>query len=174
MTHRIKNYVSTLLLGLTLSFASVPPVVWPLGVAVTLPVTVGFKGCFEKESDVVKVENKLNQAANSLNALAKTNRRLYQTNVINLQNRQDVAGVINKANRGLDKVVDRVYEIKPDDAGSIQLGKDDVVKLLQGVVGDLGSVQILNEEIRLAIQAIIALVNEGIALTQQIKAVARG
>lgn len=120
-------------------------------------------------SDVEKVEKKLNQVANGLNALAKTNRELYKQNVINLANRRLVAGVINKANSGLDKVVDRVFQINPDDPGSVGVGKIDVVKFLNEVSAELNSLNIGNEEIRLAAQAIIAIINEAIDLTNRVK-----
>jgi len=122
-------------------------------------------------SDVDKVENKINQAANGLNALAKTNRELYKKNVINLDNRKLVAGVINKANSGLDKVADRVFAINPNDPDSIGAGKIDVVKLLNEVSAELNNLSIGNEEIRLAAQAIIAILNEAIDLTNRVKEV---
>lgn len=122
-------------------------------------------------ADVEKVENKINQVANGLNALAKTNRELYKKNVINLENRKLIAGVINKANSGLDKVADRVFSIDPNNPDSIGSGKIDVVKLLNEVSAELNSLNIGNEEIRLAAQAIIALINEAVDLTNRIKEV---
>ena len=122
-------------------------------------------------ADVDKVENKLNQAANGLNALAKTNRELYKKNVINIENRKAVAGVINKVNAGLDKVVDRVYEIDPNNPSSVSAGKVDVVKLLNEAAAELQKLNVGNEEIKLAAQAVITLINEAVDLTNRIKEV---
>lgn len=124
---------------------------------------------FSSASDIEKAENKINQSSNALNALAKTNRELYRQNVINLENRKMVATAIGKAASGLDKVADRVFEIDLKDPGSISLGKIDVVKLLRTVGEHLNEINIGNEEIRIAVQAIIFMVNESIALVQQIK-----
>jgi hypothetical protein len=120
---------------------------------------------------VDKVENKLNQATNGLNALAKTNRELYKKNVINIENRKAVAGVINKVNAGLDKVVDRVYEIDPNNPSSVSAGKVDVVNLLNEAVAELQKLNVGNEEIRLAAQAVVTLINEAVDLTNRIKEV---
>lgn len=122
-------------------------------------------------SDVQKVENKLNQVANGLNALAKTNRELYKKNVTNLENRKLVASIINKANSGLDKVVDRVYQIDPNNPASIISGKFDVVKFLNEVNAELAKLNVGNEQLRLSAQAIIALINEAIDLTNRVKEV---
>jgi cell division protein FtsB len=120
-------------------------------------------------SDVEKVENKLNQGANALNALAKTNRELYRQNVINLENRRTVAAVINKANSALDKVTERVYQINPGDPSSISTGKLDVIKLMEEVNQYLNEINVGNEQIRIAAQAIITIINEAIDLTRRIK-----
>jgi hypothetical protein len=120
-----------------------------------------------------KVENKLNQAANALNALAKTNRELYTQNVINLPERKAVAEVINRSNALLDKVVDRVYLIDPNKPDTVEAGKIDVVKLLEDVRKELRSVNFGPPNLRLAAEAIISLINEAIDLTNQVRRVVK-
>lgn len=122
-------------------------------------------------TDIDKVENKLGQAANALNALAKTNRELYRKNVISLVERQRAAGIINKANSVLDRIEGRVYSIDPANPGSISAGKTDLVALLQEAGKYLGEVNFGPQELRLAAQAVIALLNEAIDVTQRIREV---
>lgn len=160
----MKRILSTLLLGLSVTTASISPVLLPVAIG---GLVVTQTAC--DEADLRKVENKLNQTANGLNTLAKTNRELYQSGIIKLETRQQVAGAINKANGVLGKAIDRAYQIKLDDAGSIQLGKDEVIELLNGVAADLQSLNIGNQELRIAIQATIALVNEATALTRRVR-----
>ena len=136
--------------------------------------SVGYGPCPKKNplssvEGIDRVEAKLNQAANALNTLAKTNRALYQKNVINLNERRTVAGVINKANTGLDKITDRVFQIDPNNPDSIASGKIDAVVLLNTVSVELGKINFGPEELRLAVQAIIAIVNEAIDLTRRVK-----
>lgn len=141
--------------------------------AILLLVAVLTTACpFTKSaSDIEKVENKINQTANALNALAKTNRELYRKNVTNLENRRLVAGIINKANTGIDKIADRVFQINTDDPTSIGAGKIDVIALLNEVSAELNKINIGNEELRLAAQAIIAIINEAIDLTRRVREV---
>lgn len=118
---------------------------------------------------LAKAENRMNQAANGLNAAAKTNHRLYQANVINLANRREVARVINFANSKLDAAIDRAYAIQPGDAGSLSTGKIDVAKILREATEEIGKLNIGNEELRLALQAVIALINEANSIFQRVK-----
>lgn len=118
---------------------------------------------------LAKAENKLNQAANGLNAAAKTNRRLYQSNVIGLEDRQRVARVINFVNAKLDAAIDRAYAIQPGDAAGLAAGKLNVAKLLREATEEIGKLNIGNDELRLALQAVIALINEANAIFQRVK-----
>lgn len=117
-----------------------------------------------------KVENKLGQVNNALNALAKTNRELYRSNVINKENRQTVATIINKTNSGLQRVADRVYQIQPDDAASVEAGKINVVAILRDLNVELGTINFGPPELRAAAQAVITLINEAIDLTNRVRA----
>ena len=120
---------------------------------------------------VNKVEDKLGQVNNGLNALAKTNRELYRNNVINLQQRRTTAGIINQVNARLRQVSDRVFEIDPNNPDSITNGKIDVVALLNAVNAELAKVNFGPPELRLAAQAVIALITEAVDLTNRIREV---
>lgn len=152
-----------------------------VAIAVILLVlaTSGYGPCPSKTQlstveGVDKVENKLNQANNALNALAKTNRELYRNNVTNLAERRRAAEIISKVNDGLRKVADRVYEIDPNKPGSIDAGKIDVKALLDTVNRELAEVNFGPPELRAAAQAVIALINEAIDITNRIKEARRG
>jgi hypothetical protein len=131
----------------------------------------GSKNPLTSVEGVNKVEDKLSQVNNGLNALAKANRELYRDNVISLTERRTTAGIINTVNVGLRKVADRVYEIDPNNPESIRLGKIDVVTLLEGVNRELAKVNFGPSELRLAAQVVISLTVEAISLTRQIREV---
>lgn len=144
-------------------------------VLVTL-ATSGYGPCPSKNplstvEGVNKVEDKLGQVNNALNALAKTNRELYRNNVINPNERRTTATIINQVNGGLRKVGDRVYEIDPTKPDSITSGKIDVVALLNGINRELAKITYGPAELRLAAQAVVALVVEAIDLTNRIREV---
>lgn len=151
-----------------------------LGISLTVLLTITVFGsaftaadCFKSSkvqaTDIAQVENKLNQGANALNAAAKTNRELYRTNVINKPERQRVAGIINKANAGLGKVTDRIYEINPNNLESIELGRTEAIKLVNDVIGDLRSLGVIDPKLKLAIESVITLLNESITLINRVK-----
>lgn len=122
-------------------------------------------------SDVEKVENKLDQATNGVNALAKTARELYRQNVINLSERQLAGKLVEEVNDGLEAVSDRVIQIDPDNPESIKLGKIDVEGLLNKVIEKLNKFNIGNQQLQLAAQAIIPALNEAIRLVRLVKEV---
>jgi hypothetical protein len=121
-------------------------------------------------SDIQKVERSFNRSANSLNAIAKTNRELYRQNVINLADRQRVATIVNRSNSLLDKAVDRAYAIDTSNPTSVQVGKDQIVMWLNEAITELRSMGVANERLQLAVQTAIAIVQETISLVNALKA----
>jgi len=147
-----------------------------LAVLLVALVTSGYGPCSVKKQlstleGIEKAEDKLVQAENALNALAKTNRELYRNNVINIGERQLVATIINKANTGLDRVGDRVFAIDPNSPGSVSAGKIDVVALLNTVNAELAKINFGRAELRLAAQAVISLITEAVDLVNRIREV---
>lgn len=125
------------------------------------------------ESDVSRVKKKVADAAAILNTAAKSNRTLYQTGSYGLvgspeaiQKRQQVATVVHQANEWLSLAVERAANLTPSD---IDIGRTDIVALLQKAVGALNGLNIQNENIRLVIASAIAAINTAVTLTLAIK-----
>lgn len=124
-------------------------------------------------NDVSKVKKKVADAAAILNTAAKSNRSLYQSGVYGavgspeaISKRQRVATVIHQANEYLALAVERAANLTASD---LEIGKTNIVALLQQATGVLGSLNIDNENIRLVLQSAIAAINSAVTLTLAIK-----
>lgn len=125
------------------------------------------------ESNVSKVKKKVADAAAILNTAAKSNRSLYQSGLYGavgssdaIGKRQRVATVIHQANEYLALAVERAANLQPSD---INVGKTDIVNLLNQATSVLNALNIDNENIRLIIQSAVAAINSAVILTQAIK-----
>lgn len=126
-------------------------------------------------SDVSKVKKKVADAAAILNTAAKSNRSLYQAGAYGLvgspeaiAKRQKVATVIHQANEYLALAVERAANLQPSD---IEIGKQDIVGLLQKATQALALLNIENQDIKLVIASAVAAINTAINLTLAIKGV---
>lgn len=124
-------------------------------------------------SDVSKVKKKVADAAAILNTAAKSNRSLYQSGVYGavgspeaIGKRQRVATVIHQANEYLALAVERAANLQ---AGDLNLGKQDIVKLLQQATEILNSLNIDNQNIKLVLDSAVAAINSAVTLTLAIK-----
>lgn len=124
-------------------------------------------------SDVSKVKKKVADAASILNTAAKSNRSLYQSGVYGavgspeaISKRQRVATVIHQANEYLALAVERAANLTASD---LEIGKSNIVGLLQQASTVLGSLNIDNENIRLVLAGAIAAINSAVTLTLAIK-----
>lgn len=124
-------------------------------------------------SDVSKVKKKVADAAAILNTAAKSNRSLYQSGLYGavgspdaIGKRQRVAAVVHQANEYLALAVERAASLQPSD---INVGKTDIVNLLNQAVSVLNALSIDNENIRLVIQSAVAAINSAVTLTLAIK-----
>jgi len=124
-------------------------------------------------SDVSKVKKKVADAAAILNTAAKSNRSLYQSGVYGaigspeaIGKRQKAATVIHQANEYLSLAVERAATLQP---GDLEIGKQNIVGLLQQATGILNTLNIDNENIRAVISGAIAAINTAVVLTMAIK-----
>ena len=124
-------------------------------------------------STVSKVKKKVADAAAILNTAAKSNRSLYQSGVYGMigspeaiSKRQKVATVIHQANEYLSLAVERAVTLQP---GDLELGKQNIVGLLQQATGILNTLNIENENIRAVITSAITAINTAVTLTLAIK-----
>ena len=124
-------------------------------------------------SDVSKVKKKVADAAAILNTAAKSNRSLYQSGTYGtvgsadaISKRQKVATVIHQANEYLSLAVERAASLQASD---LDIGKGDIVKLLQQATSALNSLNIDNENIRLVLQSAVTAINAAVTLTLAIK-----
>jgi hypothetical protein len=119
------------------------------------------------------VKKKVADAAAILNAAAKSNRSLYQSGTYGavgsadaISKRQKVATVIHQANEYLSLAVERAASLQASD---LNIGKTDIVKLLQQATAVLNSLNIDNENIRLVLQSAVTAINTAVTLTMAIK-----
>jgi len=124
-------------------------------------------------SDVSKVKKKVADAAAILNTGAKSNRSLYQSGLYGavgspeaIGKRQKVATVVHQANEYLSLAVERAANLQASD---LEVGKGDIVKLLQQATSVLNSLNIDNENIRLVLQSAVTAINAAVTLTLAIK-----
>lgn len=124
-------------------------------------------------SDVSKVKKRVADAAAILNTAAKSNRSLYRTgtygaagSVEAIAKRQKVATVIHQANEYLALAVERAANLQP---GDLDVGKADIVALLQKAVGVINSLNIDNENIKLVLASAVTAINSAVTLTLAIK-----
>jgi hypothetical protein len=124
-------------------------------------------------SDVSKVKKKVADAAAILNTAAKSNRSLYQSGTYGavgspdaIEKRQRVATVIHQANEYLALAVERAASLQPSD---IDIGKADIVALLQRAITELNALNIDNENIKLVIASAVTAINTAVTLTLAIK-----
>lgn len=124
-------------------------------------------------SDVSKVKKKVADAAAILNTAAKSNRSLYQSGLYGavgmpeaIGKRQKVATVIHQANEYLSLAVERAATLQ---AGDLNTGKQDIVKLLQQATEILNSLNVDNQNIRLILNSAVAAINSAVTLTLAIK-----
>lgn len=136
-------------------------------------VTYGSYGFACSASDVSKVKKKVADAAAILNTAAKSNRELYRSGLYGttgsseaIGKRQRVATVIHQANEYLSLAVERAATLQ---AGDLEVGKQDIVKLLQKAAEALNSLNIDNEDIKLVLASAIAAINSAVTLTLAIK-----
>jgi hypothetical protein len=125
------------------------------------------------ESDVSKVKKKVADAAAILNTAAKSNRSLYQSGLYGavgspkaIGKRQRVATVVHQANEYLALAVERAANLQASD---LNVGRDQIVKLLNEATAVLNALQIDNENIRLVIQSAVTAINAAMTLTLAIK-----
>lgn len=139
-----------------------------------LVLALGAAACplnVKNESDIEKVESKLDGATNGVNALAKTVRELYRQNVINIANRKLAGKIIEEVNDGLEKVSDRVIQVDLNNPESVRLGKVDVENLLRKVIEKLNGFSAIDPKLQVAAVAITGTVNEAITLLRLVKEV---
>lgn len=124
-------------------------------------------------SDVSKVKKKVADAAAILNTAAKSNRSLYQSGLYGavgtteaIGKRQRVATVLHQANEYLALAVERAANLQP---GDFEVGKSDIVALLQKATEVLNSLNIDNQDIKLTIAAATAAINSAVTLTLAIR-----
>lgn len=124
-------------------------------------------------NDVSRVKKKVADAAAILNTAAKSNRSLYQSGVYGpvgsseaIAKRQKVATAIHQANEWLSLAVERAAQLQPSD---IDVGKADIVALLQKAAQALATIQVSNQDIQLVITSAITAINTAVTLTLAIK-----
>lgn len=136
-------------------------------------ITYTASGFACSSSDVSKVKKKVADAAAILNTAAKTNRSLYQSAMYGtvgsadaIAKRQKVATVIHQANEYLSLAVERAANLTASD---LEVGKSNIVNLLQQATTVLASLNIDNENIRLVLQSAVTAINAAVTLTLAIK-----
>lgn len=124
-------------------------------------------------NDVSKVKKKVADAAAILNTAAKSNRLLYQSGLYGavgspeaISKRQRVAAAIHQANEYLSLAVERAATLT---AADLEVGKSNIVTLLQQASALLTQLNIDNENIRLVLQSAVAAINSAVTLTLAIK-----
>lgn len=124
-------------------------------------------------SDVSRVKKKVADAAAILNTAAKSNRSLYQSGVYGavgspeaIAKRQKVATVVHQANEYLSLAVERAATLQP---GDLEIGKQNIVGLLQRATAILNTLNIDNENIRAVITSAVTAINAAVTLTLAIK-----
>lgn len=124
-------------------------------------------------SSVSRVKKKVADAAAILNTAAKSNRSLYQSGTYGvvgsegaISKRQKVATVIHQANEYLSLAVERAATLQPSE---LEIGKQNIVGLLQQAISVLNSLNIENENIRAVITSAVAAINAAVTLTLAIK-----
>ena len=138
-----------------------------------LATAFGSYGFACSESDVSRVKKKVTDATAILNTAAKSNRSLYQTGTYGavgspeaIDKRQRVATVVHQANEYLSLAVERAANLQASD---LDVGKADIVALLQKAAGVLNSLNIANNDIKLLIAGATAAINSAVTLTLAIK-----
>lgn len=136
-------------------------------------ITYTASGFACSSSDVSKVKKKVADAAAILNTAAKSNRSLYQSGMYGtvgsadaIAKRQKVATVIHQANEYLSLAVERAANMTASD---LEVGKSNIVNLLQQATTVLASLNIDNENIRLVLQSAVTAINAAVTLTLAIK-----
>lgn len=114
-------------------------------------------------SDTHKVKVKVDQAAHVLNTAAHSNRSLYQSHVITLAQRQQVAKAIYDANEYLSDAVEAAAVLQPGQSGA------SVLALLQQALTALAQTHIGNTQIDIIIQSAVAAINDAILISQALK-----
>lgn len=124
-------------------------------------------------SDVSRVKKKVADAAAILNTAAKSNRSLYQSGLYGavgspeaISKRQKVATVVHQANEYLSLAVERAATLQPRD---LEIGKQNIVALLQQATAVLNALNIDNENIRAIITSAVTAINAAVTLTLAIK-----
>ncbi|HTG95798.1 MAG TPA: hypothetical protein VL866_24570 [Pyrinomonadaceae bacterium] len=124
-------------------------------------------------SDVSRVKKKVADAAAILNTAAKSNRSLYQSGLYGatgspeaIAKRQKVATAIHQANEYLSLAVERAANLQPSD---LEVGKANIVSLLQQATSVLAALNIDNENIRAVITSAVTAINAAVTLTLAIK-----
>lgn len=124
-------------------------------------------------NDVSKVKKKVADAAAILNTAAKSNRSLYQSGLYGavgspeaIGKRQRVATAIHQANEYLSLAVERAATLT---AADLEVGKSNIVTLLQQASALLAQLNIDNENIRLVLQSAVTAINAAVTLTLAIK-----
>lgn len=124
-------------------------------------------------SDVSKVKKKVADAAAILNTAAKSNRSLYQSGLYGavgspeaIGKRQKVATAIHQANEYLSLAVERAATLAASD---LEVGKSNIVSLLQQASALLTQLNIDNQNIQLILQSAVAAINAAVTLTLAIK-----
>ncbi len=140
--------------------------------AITLITYSGY-GFACSSSDVSKVKKKVADAAAILNTAAKSNRSLYQSGLYGtvgspeaISKRQKVATAVHQANEYLSLAVERAATLQP---GDLEIGKQNIVGLLQQATAILNTLNIDNENIRAVITSAVTAINAAVTLTLAIK-----
>lgn len=136
-------------------------------------VAYGGSGFACSASDVTKVKKKVADAAAILNTAAKSNRSLYQSGLYGavgspeaIGKRQKVATAIHQANEYLSLAVERAAVLTAND---LEVGKSNIVSLLQQASTLLAQLNIDNQNIQLILQSAVASINAAVTLTLAIK-----
>jgi len=124
-------------------------------------------------SDVHNVKTKLDDSAKILNTAAHANHDLYQSGTYGpvgspqaIKIRQDVAKVVGEAN---DALIGALTVAKTLTAANVGTGKAQILAELQAAVTALSSVGIVDDKIKVALQAAALLINDAVILVAAMK-----
>lgn len=163
---RIRNLVATLMLGLSVSIASVAPVLVPTGI-VALTATQTACG----PNTLTKLHDTLNKTAKALNAAAKTNRSFYDAGIYGAVGsdaaivvRQKGATAIHAANENLIIALNLAKGLTEE---TFAMGKLEVLKALADAAAGLHTG---NVKLDLVLQGVATLINQAVILIEAFNA----
>lgn len=163
---RIRRFVSTLLTGFSVTFATVSPVVLPVGV-VTISVSQTACG----PDTLEQLNTTLNKVAHALEAAIDTNGRLYEAGAYGvkggpaaIQMRQRVATVIHGSNESLIQALNIAKGLTKETFEGSKL------LILEKLSLAATGLTIGHPTIDLVLQSVAILINQAVAIAQLFKA----